>query len=169
LLRTLVAWCWLLLAVPGCAPQPDVVATDHDNGRHFQLRSGQLFDVVLADDYDQTRCQWRDEHGYNDAVVHLLGQRYEPHHAPPAGEGNGTNTERYEARQAGTVSVRLVESDHTGKACRRYAVDVTVGPRSVADTVIDSVKQVAFVVIPIVSLVIVGYICALVYRRFTRK
>ncbi len=43
----------------GCAPQPDVIATDDDNGGHVQVRSGQLFDIVLADDYDQTGCQWR--------------------------------------------------------------------------------------------------------------
>jgi hypothetical protein len=166
---TLGASCWLVLAAAGCAPQPDVVATDHDNGRHIQLRSGQLFDVVLADDYDQTRCQWRDEHGYDDAIVHLLGQQYQPHHPPTAGEGNGTNTERYEARQAGTVNIRLVESDNAGKVCRRYAVDVTVGPRSVADTVIYSLKQVGFVVIPIGSLAILGCLCVLVYRKFKRK
>jgi hypothetical protein len=54
---TLAAWCWLLLAVPGCAPQPDVVATDNDNGRHIRLRSGELFDILLADDYDPAGCQ----------------------------------------------------------------------------------------------------------------
>lgn len=163
------AWCWLVLAVAGCAPQPDVVATDNDNGRHIQLRNGQLVDIVLADDYDQTGCQWRDELGYDDAVVHLLGQRYQPHHAPPAGKGDGTNTERYQARQAGTARIRLVESDNAGKVCSRYAVDVTVGPRSLADTFIYGVKQVASVVIPIAVLVILGYICVLVWRKFKGK
>ena len=65
---TVGAWCWLVLAMAGCAPQPDMVATDNDNGRHIQLRSGQVFDIVLADDYDQTGCQWRDEHGHDDAA-----------------------------------------------------------------------------------------------------
>jgi hypothetical protein len=166
---TLAAWCWLLLAVPGCAPQPDVVATDNDNGRHIQLRSGQLFDILLADDYDQTGCQWRDESGRDDAVVHLLGQRYEPHHPPPAGHGDGTNTERYAAQRPGTVIVRLVESDNGGKVCRRYVVDVTVGPQSETDTVIHSVKQIAFAAIPIIGLVTLGYICVLMYRKLKRK
>jgi predicted secreted protein len=146
-----------------------MVATDNDNGRHIQLRSGQVFDIVLADDYDQTGCQWRDEQGHNDAIVHLLGQRYQLHHAPPAGKGNGTNTERYQAQQTGTVQVRLVESDNAGKVCRRYAVDVTVGPRSLKDTLTSGVKQVAAVAIPIASLVIVGFICLLVYRKLKSK
>jgi hypothetical protein len=44
--------CWLVLIAAGCAPQPDVTATDADNDGHIELRSGQLFDIVLADDYD---------------------------------------------------------------------------------------------------------------------
>jgi hypothetical protein len=41
--------------VAGCAPQPDVTAEDSDNGRQIQLHSGQLFDIVLADDVASSR------------------------------------------------------------------------------------------------------------------
>jgi hypothetical protein len=168
-LKLSVIYC-LLLVIAACAPQPDVTATDHDNGGHIQLRSGQLFDIVLADDYDKTGCQWRDEQGYDDAVVHLLGQRYEPGRKPPNGDGNGTGTERYRARQTGTVRVRLVESDNADKVCRRYAVDVTVGQRSLADAIASGVKQVLYVVIPLVGAgLILGLIGLLVYRLSKRR
>jgi hypothetical protein len=166
----LLVICFLLLVIAACAPQPDVSATDRDKGGHIQLRSGQLFDIVLADDYDKTGCQWRDEQGYDDAVVHLLGQRYEPGRKPPNGDGNGTDTERYRAQETGTVRIGLVESDNAGKVCRRYAVDVTVGQRSLADTIASGVKQVLFFVSPLVAFgLILGLIGLLVYRLSRRR
>jgi hypothetical protein len=163
--RTAVIYCLLLLALAACAPQPDVTATDHDNGGHIQLRSGQLFDIVVADDYDETGCQWRDEQGHDDTVVHLLGQRYEPGRKPPNGAGNGTNTERYRAQQTGIVRVGLVESDNAGKVCRRYTVEVTVGQRSLADTIASGAEAVLSFVIPLVAAgLILALIGTLVYR-----
>jgi hypothetical protein len=61
--------------VAGCAPQPDVTAKDSDNGRQIQLHSGQLFDIVLADDYKTSKCQWRDNQHYD------AGPRLSPVHA----------------------------------------------------------------------------------------
>ncbi|MCV7365408.1 protease inhibitor I42 family protein [Mycolicibacterium neworleansense] len=119
--------CWPVLMAGGCAPQPDVIATDNDNGGRVQVRSGQLFDIVLADDYDQTGCQWRKDRNSAPSVVEYLGQRYEPARKPPAGTANGTNTMRYRAQQTGTAQIGLVESDNGGRVCRRYAVTVTVG------------------------------------------
>lgn len=141
----------LLLASAGCAPQPDVTATDHDNGGHILLRTGQLFDVVLADDYDNTGCQWRDEHGRDDAVVHLLGQRYEPGRKPPNGDGNNINTERYRALQTGATWVRLVESDNAGKVCRRYAIEVLIAQPSFADDVASGAEKAVCYVVPLVA------------------
>jgi hypothetical protein len=165
-----VIYCLLLLVLAACAPQPDVTATDRDNGGHILLRSGQLFDIVLADDYDKTGCQWRDEQGYDDAVVHLLGQRYEPGRKPPNADGDGTNTDRYRAQQTGTVRVGLVESDNAGKVCRRYAVEVTVGQRTLADTIASGVEEVLSSVIPLVGAgLILAMIGLLVYRMSRRR
>lgn len=111
------------LLAAGCAPVPDVIATDSDNGGHIQLRVGQLFDIVLADDYDQTGCQWREEP--TSAVVEWQGALYQPQRPPPAGSGNGTDTERYKVVGEGTTVVRLVESDNGDHVCRRFAVTVT--------------------------------------------
>ena len=43
-----------LLLVAGCSLEPDVTATDSDNNHHIQLKSGDVFDIVLADDYATT-------------------------------------------------------------------------------------------------------------------
>ena len=51
--------------VGACAPVPDVIATDNDNGGQVPLRTGDLLDIVLADDYDETGCQWREDHTPN--------------------------------------------------------------------------------------------------------
>lgn len=112
------------LLAAGCAPVPDVIATDNDNGGHVQLRTGQLFDVVLADDHDETGCQWREDH--TPAVMERLGSLYQPQRTPPAGNGHGTNTERYNVVDVGTAVVALVESDNGGRVCRRFEVTVTV-------------------------------------------
>ncbi len=115
---------WAALLVAGCAPVPDVIATDNDNAGHIQLRTGQLFDIVLADDYDETGCQWRED--LTPSVLAQLGQLYQSQRTPPAGNGHGTNTERYRVVDEGTAVVSLVESDNGGRVCRRFAVTVTV-------------------------------------------
>ncbi len=121
LIRAMVTWAPLLAA--GCAPVPDVIATDNDNGGHIELRVGQLFDIVLADDHDQTGCQWREDP--TSSVVEWLGALYQPQRTPPAGDGNGTDTERYRVVGEGTTVVSLVESDNGGRVCRRFLVTVT--------------------------------------------
>jgi hypothetical protein len=42
--------------VAGCSPQPDATATESDNNHHVQLKRGDVFDIVLADDYATTGC-----------------------------------------------------------------------------------------------------------------
>lgn len=123
-LPALVVVSCAALVVAGCAPVPDAIATDNDNGGQVQLRTGQLFDIVLADDHDETGCQWREEHTPN--VLDRLGSLYQPQRPPPAGTGHGTNTERYRVRDQGTAVVSLVESDNGGRVCRRFEVTVTV-------------------------------------------
>ena len=118
-----VAICAVPL-VGGCAPVPDVIATDNDNGGQVPLRTGDLFDIVLADDYDETGCQWREDHTPN--VLNRLGSLYESQRIPPAGTGHGTNTERYRVAAQGTEVVSLVESDNGGRVCHRFEVTVTV-------------------------------------------
>lgn len=169
---TLARLCWLALMVGivgGCAPQPDMTATDNDNNGHVQIRSGQLFDIVLADDYDQTRCQWRDEHNSAADVVEYLGSRYQPAQKPPAGTGNGTHTTRYRAQQQGTAQIRLVESSNSGKVCRRYALDITVGPPSLLQTITSAIKYIfpyaAGLAVLIATLGLVGRLAYLAVRH----
>ncbi|MGV0779181.1 hypothetical protein [Mycolicibacterium sp. XJ775] len=161
--------CWVVLIAGGCAPQPDVTATDDDNGGHVQLRTGQLFDIVLADDYDVTGCQWREERNTGPETVEFLGARYEPARKPPAGNGNGTNTERYRAQQTGTARISLVESDNAGKVCRRYALNVTVGPTSITDSLVTATKAgfpvVAALAVVMLTLGLVGRLVYLLFRR----
>lgn len=168
LLKVAVLCCLVLMAA-GCAPQPDVIATDDDNGGHIQLRAGQLFDIVLADDYDVTGCQWREDHNSGPGTVEFLGQRYEPGRKPPAGNGNGTNTERYRARHTGTARIGLVESDNGGKVCRRYAVTVTVGPPNLADSIVAGVKSgfpaVATLVVVLATLGLIGRLVYMLFRK----
>jgi hypothetical protein len=85
----------LLLLVTGCRSEADVTANDSDNGRHIQLNSGQTFDIVLADDYETSKCQWRDEETYDTTILEPLGQQYEPGRTPPGDTGGGTYTQRY--------------------------------------------------------------------------
>lgn len=120
-----------LLLVAGCSPKADVTVHDSDNGRHIELTGGQLFDIVLADDYETSKCQWRDEQKYDTAVLKLLGSEYAPPRNPPSGGATGTFTSRYRAGSAGTVHVELVQEDQESTAnpphvVRRYAIDVTV-------------------------------------------
>jgi hypothetical protein len=75
-------------------------------GRHIQLHSGQIFDIVLADDYETSKCQWRDEETYNTTILEPLGQRYEPGRTPPGDTGGGGGTGRY--RQDRWLSTALV-------------------------------------------------------------
>ncbi|MFV8142226.1 hypothetical protein ACNQR7_32065 [Mycolicibacterium senegalense] len=165
--------CWLVLVVGGCAPQPDVVATDDDNGGHVQVRSGQLFDVVLADDYEETGCQWRQEPHSGTDVVEYLGSRYEWGRKPPAGIANGTHTTRYRAQQTGTVRISLVESDNSDRVCRRFAVDVEVGPPTMLDGIVSGGKYVfpyvAGVVVLVVTVGLLGRLLYLAFRHMRRK
>lgn len=134
----------LLLAAVGCSSGPDRTVTDRvqpfqsagadvtatlaDNGGHIQLRVGQVFDIVLDNDYDTTRCQWHDKHGYEWAILTPLGQRYEPQQKPPDGADGGTYTSRYRATGPGTVHLTLSEEDNAypPRVARRFAIDVTV-------------------------------------------
>jgi hypothetical protein len=114
--------------VAGCAPQPDVTAKDSDNGRQIQLHSGQLFDIVLADDYKTSKCQWRDNQHYDTTILDKLGYCYEADRSPPGHNGEGTFTFRYRAKRAGTVHLALEESDngYPAHVCRQFTLDVTV-------------------------------------------
>ncbi|OBH85038.1 MULTISPECIES: protease inhibitor I42 family protein [unclassified Mycobacterium] len=117
-----------LLWVAGCSPEPDVTASDSDNGGHISINNGQLFDIVLADDYVTSHCQWHDEEKYDFAILRPLGQRYQPDRRPPGATSGGTFTSRYRAAGAGTVHVTLVQEDNGNPAhvVRRFALDVTV-------------------------------------------
>jgi hypothetical protein len=84
---------WVALLVACCAPVPVSLQRINDNGGQFQLRTGELFDIVLADGYDETGCQWRENHTPN--VLEWLGSLYQPQRTPPAGDGHGAKTERY--------------------------------------------------------------------------
>lgn len=145
--RIVVVGAWLFLAanvfMSSCmAPRPDVIVTDDDAGGHVHARTGQLFDVVLADDYEDTGCQWRRSDDvdapqrYDSEILPYLGQRYQPNHSPPARPDGATNTERYRAGEPGTTRVSLEESDNSGKVCRRYAIDVTVTGRNTMDAIV---------------------------------
>ena len=112
----------------GCTPQPDVTAKDSDNGRQIQLKPGQLFDIVLADDYKTSKCQWRDKQQYDATIVDRLGELYEPDRSLPGHSGEGAFTLRYRARLVGTVHVTLAEVDNANppRVCREFTLDVTV-------------------------------------------
>lgn len=112
------------LVAAGCAPVPDVIVTDNDRGGRVHLRTGQLVNIVLADDYDETGCQWREYH--TPQVLELLGSLYQPQRTPAAGTGNGTHTARYRVIDEGTAAVSLVESDNGDRVCRRFEVTVMV-------------------------------------------
>jgi predicted secreted protein len=117
-----------LLLVAGCSAEPDVTATDSDNNHNIQLKSGDVFDIVLADDYATTGCQWHDLGHHDWAILRDLGQRYEPDRKAPGSAVGGTYTGRYEAIARGTVHVALVEQNNanTCVVSRRFDVDVTV-------------------------------------------
>jgi hypothetical protein len=127
----------LLLLVAGCRSgsvksfftgMPDVTANDSDNGRRIQINSGQIFDIVLADDYETSKCQWRDEEKYDTTILEPLGQWYKPGRTSPGDSGGGTDTQRYRAARAGIVHVTLVQQNNANPphVARRFALDVTV-------------------------------------------
>ncbi|CAM3409838.1 protease inhibitor I42 family protein [Mycobacterium intermedium] len=117
--------CCLLL-VAGCSSARYVTVNDSDNGRHIELKSGQTLDIVLADDYETSHHQWRDEQTYDTSVLEPLGMRFEPERKPPGGGEGGTFTSKYRAGRAGTVHVTLVQADNSDHVARRFAIDVTV-------------------------------------------
>ncbi|MBV8347328.1 MAG: hypothetical protein JOZ49_07295, partial [Mycolicibacterium sp.] len=93
-----VAAVCLLMVVAGCwsnlrselLGSADVTANDSDNGRHVQLSSGQVLDIVLADDYETSKCQWFMEENYDETILKPLGSRYEPGRTSPGATGGGT-------------------------------------------------------------------------------
>lgn len=125
IVRWKVAMVCLLLVV-GCTPRPDVTASDSDNGGHIQVRSGQILDIVLADDYARSHCQWYDEQEYDFAILEPLGQIYEPARILHGAAAPGANTSRYKAAAAGTVRVTLAQEYKGHHVAKRFALDVTV-------------------------------------------
>ncbi|WP_139272929.1 protease inhibitor I42 family protein [Mycobacterium paraffinicum] len=112
-----------LLLVAGCS-EPDVSAHDSDNGGHVTIHTGDIFDIVLADDYQTSHCQWREEGASDGAILEYLGSRYQWDTTAPGAAGS--HTSRYRAVGAGTVRVRLVQEDNANHVARRYVLDVTV-------------------------------------------
>ncbi|CQD02986.1 hypothetical protein BN1232_00299 [Mycobacterium lentiflavum] len=115
-----------LLLVTGCS-SPDVAAHDSDNGGHVTIHKGDIFDIVLTDDYPTSHCQWHEEGSPDAAILQYLGSRYQWDTKAPAAPG--IHTSRYKAVGAGTVHVALVQEDNAHTVARRYALDVTVQKR----------------------------------------
>jgi predicted secreted protein len=117
------------LLMAGCSPQPDVTATQADNNHHVALKTGDLFDIVLSDDYPTTGCRWHDSGNHDWAILRDLGQRYQADRTAPGSTSGGTYTARYRAMGPGTVHVALVDKDNadTCPVSRHFDVDVTVG------------------------------------------
>jgi predicted secreted protein len=114
-----------LLLVAGCS-EADVTAHDSDNGGHVTIDKGEIFDIVLADDYQTSNCQWHDEEKHDFAILKHLGSRYQPGQPAPGATSGGTFTSRYQAVAAGTAHVTLVQEDNANHVARRFALDVTV-------------------------------------------
>ncbi|QNJ95775.1 hypothetical protein HZU40_17065 [Mycolicibacterium fluoranthenivorans] len=102
----------------GCGTGPDVTVTDADNGGHVTIDQGDILDVVLADDYEQSMAQWREDGPFDWNILKPLGSKYEP--------ATGRYTDRLQALGPGTVHLTLVQSDNSDRVARRFAVDVTV-------------------------------------------
>jgi predicted secreted protein len=117
------------LSMAGCSPQPDVTATQADNNHHVALKTGDLFDIVLSDDYPTTGCRWHDLGNHDWAILRDLGQRYQADRTAPGSTSGGTYTARYRAMGPGTVHVALVDQNNadTCPVSRHFDVDVTVG------------------------------------------
>jgi predicted secreted protein len=117
-----------LVLVGGCTSKANVTANDSDNGRHIQINSGQILDIGLADDYQTSGCQWRDEQKYDAAVLKYLGARYQSGGVSSGDTGGSTYTSRYKAVGAGTVHVTLVQQNNANppRVARHFALDVTV-------------------------------------------
>lgn len=126
--RALLAAAPALMLLAGCAPTPDVTATDADNGGHVEIAVGDVLDVLLADDYEKSKTQWSKEGTFDWDILKPLGSRYEPERVPPHGGDPGTYTERLQGESPGTVHLALVQSDNSGRVSRRFAGDVTVRP-----------------------------------------
>ena len=125
--KPLTALSFLLL-VAGCSAEPDVTATESDNNHHVQLKHGDVFDIVLADDYATTGCQWRDLGITTRRSCASSASRYQPDRKAPGSTYNGTYTGRYKAMGPGTVHVALVELNNadTCAVSRHFDIDVTV-------------------------------------------
>jgi hypothetical protein len=82
----------LLLLVAGCSPEPDVTATESDNNHHIQLKTDDVFDIVLADDYETTGCRWHDLGNHDWAILRDLGQRYQGDRTARGSSSGGTYT-----------------------------------------------------------------------------
>ena len=90
------------LLMAGCSPQPDVTATQADNNHHVALKTGDLFDIVLSDDYPTTGCRWHDLGNHDWAILRDLGQRYQADRTAPG----STYTARYRAMGGETALLR---------------------------------------------------------------
>ncbi len=106
-----------------------MTATDSDNNHHIQLKSGDVLDIVLADDYATTGCQWHDLGNHDWAILRDLGQRYQPGRTASGSTAGGTYTGRYKAIGPGTVHVALVEQLVTCLYSARVSCSVTGAPQ----------------------------------------
>ncbi len=107
-----------LVLLAGCTPTPDVTITDADNGGHVEINVGDVVDILLADDYEKSKTQWREDGSFDWDILKPLGSKYQP--AP------GTYTDRLQGVGPGTVHLTLVQSDNGDRVSRRFAVDITV-------------------------------------------
>ena len=82
-----------LVLLAGCTPTPDVTITDADNGGHAEIRVGDVVDVLLADDYEKSKAQLRDDQPFDWNILKPLGSKYEP--------DPGTYTDRLEGKSPG--------------------------------------------------------------------
>lgn len=98
----------VLLLAAGCSSEPDVTATDSDNNQHIQLNGGDVFDIVLADDYATTGRQWHDLGNHDWAILRDLGERYEPDRTASGSTAGRTYTGRYKAIGPGVLSTTSV-------------------------------------------------------------
>lgn len=106
----------------------DVTVNDSANGRHIQISTGQVLDIVLSDDYETSHCHWHDDQRYDVRILEGAGFKYSPGQTAPGTARAGTDTLRYRARSAGTVHVALMQQDSASPphVFRSFAVDVTV-------------------------------------------
>lgn len=131
-LRMIAMWSVCMTLATACSSQPDVTATDADDGGQVRVRQGQILDIVLPDDYATSNAQWRDEDTHDDSVLHKLGSEYDPGQLLPGHTVSGAYTSRYQGAEVGTAHVTLVQEDsaYPPRVARRFVIDVTVSESS---------------------------------------